>query len=354
MDIKRNGRYIPHQAIIFTNKKSLDSFRLDKIGMAYQIRKDFIGKDNAIWEIEFHLTNQCNLDCNGCSYNTRHNRKSLTVDQVYSILDCYGQYDLRSVFFSGGGDPLLWKYWKDFFERADKKCSFGIATNMFNFDKIKDFWREFDFYQIHVTGFNEVSGKAITGINSFERIDKNISFLLSHKKSFQEITLKFLINKENYSLLSDYLNYAMGKGADSIVIKYQQNFLFNEDLANDTVINEIRSQSYNHLIAQQYDFLIDNLDDFIFSTFPRPHKCFFANSGLYRLINAEGEIYPCIAANANRNNKISDANAFIDIYSKEMCAGRCPLKACRHYRFNQYLLQTNADMIETLTEPLLL
>ncbi|MCM1286893.1 MAG: hypothetical protein NC240_01185 [Clostridium sp.] len=227
---------------------------------------------------------------------------------------------------------------------------------MFNFEGIKDFWREFDFYQIHVTGFNEVTSKAITGVNSFDRIDKNISFLLSQKKSCQEVALKILINKGNYSLLPYYLDYAMNKGADSIVIKYQQNFLFNEDLAEDSVIKEIRYQAYNHNIAKQYDFLIDNLDDFIYSTFPHPQKCFFANTGLYRLINAEGEIFPCIAANANRNNKISDEKEFIDIYSKEMCEGRCPLKACRHYRFSQYLSQINADYInkETVKEPLLL
>ncbi|MCM1286894.1 MAG: hypothetical protein NC240_01190 [Clostridium sp.] len=107
MNIKRNEKYIPHQAIVFTNRKSVDSFLLDKIGLAFQIRKDCIGKDNAIWEIEFHLTNRCNLNCNGCSYSTRHNGKSLTVEQVSSVLERYGQYDLRSVFFSGGGDPLV-------------------------------------------------------------------------------------------------------------------------------------------------------------------------------------------------------------------------------------------------------
>lgn len=356
MNILQNECCIPHQAIVFTNKNNLDSFFIEKVGIAYQVRKDSIGKNDAIWEVEFHLTNKCNLDCTGCSYSTRHNGKSLTADQVCSILEQYGQYDLRSAFFSGGGDPLTWKEWNDFFIKVKKKCSFGIATNMFNFETIKDFWKEFDFYQIHVTGFDEISSKAVTGVNSYDSVDKNISFLLNHRSSSQEVALKILINKENYQQLPKYLDYVMKKEADSVIIKYQQNFLKNEDLVNDTVIKEIRNFSYEHPIAGTYDFLIDNMDDIIFNTFPHPSKCIFANTGLYRLINADGEIFPCIAANANRNNKISNEKEFVDIYSKEMSEGRCPLKACRHYRFSQYLSQVNLDNIghKTIREPLLL
>lgn len=339
MRIIRNEQYIPHQAIIFTNRKSIDSFLIDKVGIAYQIRNDCIGRDGAIWEIEFHLTNSCNLKCNGCSYGTRHNGNSLTIDQVCSVLKKYEKYDLKTVFFSGGGDPLLWKLWKVFFTRIDKKYNYGIATNMFNFGEIRDYWNYFDFYQIHVTGYDDITSKTVTGINSFSRINENISYLLERRTSSQEIALKILINEENYLQIPMYLDYIMNKNADSVILKFQQNFLFNQDLANDTIIDKIRHLSYNHPIANEYDYLIDNMDDIIFTSFPCPEKCFFANSGLYRLINANGEIFPCIAANANINNKISNEKGFIDIYSKEMINGRCPIRACRHYRFSQYLSQ---------------
>ena len=138
------------------------------------------------------------------------------------------------------------------------------------------------------------------------------------------------------------MDYLVGKGADSIVLKFQQDFLVNRDFATNDILNRIREISYNHHISAEYDFLLDNLDDIVFS-YPCPPKCIFANSGLYRLVNSEGKVFPCIAANANINNEINSEKEFIDIYSQEMNDGKCPLKACRHYRFSQYLLNSSCS-----------
>lgn len=355
--IIRNKEYIPHQAIIFTNQKNLYDFSLKKVAVAYKMRKNCVGDNRAICEIEFHPTNRCNLNCTGCSYGTRHSTHSLSLEQIRSVLNQYTKYDLRSLFFSGGGDPLLWEHWHDFFESIEKTCSYGLATNMFNFRAIKDFWELFDFYQIHVTGYNTTTSKNSTGIDSFGQIDRNISFLLSHKLPTQNIALKVLINGENYNDLSHYLEYVMEMGADSIILKYQQDFLVNRNLATDKVLDSIREIAYSHPITFKYDYLLDNLDDIIYETYPRPEKCLFANSGLYRLVNAEGEMFPCIVSNANRNNRINSEDGFVDVYSKEMFDGACPLRACRHYRFSQYLSvmeNKHCDNNDTLSMPLML
>lgn len=353
----RNQEFIPHQALIFTNRKNINDFSLKKVSVAYRMRSDTRGEDGAIWEIEFHPTNRCNLNCTGCSYRTRHSNHSLSVEQVMSILNRYASCDLRSIFFSGGGDPLLWEHWNDFLTSAPKICSYGIATNMFNFAAIKDFWELFDFYQIHVTGYDCLTSKAVTGIDSFEQTDRNILFLLKNKLPTQSIALKILINEENYNSLPHFLYYVVDKGADSIILKYQQDFLTNHNFATDEIINTIRRIAYSHPIVSAYDYLLDNLDDIIFTTYPCPEKCLFANSGLYRLINAEGEMFPCIASNANRKNKIRNETGFVDIYSEGMHDGTCPLRACRHYRFSQYLSCTEeADCLngDISYEPVLL
>lgn len=342
MNIVRNGDFIPHQAIVYTRKSNLHDFMIEKVNDAYKMRQDCLGKDNAIWEIEIHPTNKCNLNCLGCSYSTRHNSKSLSIKQVISFLKAYEKYDLKSVFFSGGGDPLLWEYWDDFFSLVKKSFSVGISTNMYNFSSIKHFWKRFDFFQIHITGFDETSSKKETGINSFKQIDDNINFLLKNRTQLHKITLKLLVNQNNYTLLPKYLSYIVDKKADSIVLKFQQDFLHNNNLASEGLIKEIREMSYSHPIANEYDFLLDNLDDIIFNTYPQLDKCIFANSGLYRLINADGDVFPCIAANRNKNNKLSSEYSCIDIYSSEMLLGHCPLKACRHYRFGQYISMKNS------------
>lgn len=334
--IIRNEPYIPHQAIVMTNKRNLWDFSLKKVGMAYQMRKDVIGTERAIWEIEIHPTNLCNLHCNGCSYGTRHDGSMLTIEQVKRILPRYLIYSPKSIFFSGGGDPLLWDSFGAFFDLYSKVSMFGISTNMYNFKSIKDFWTLIDFYQIHVTGYDDQTVRDATGVNCFSKIDENITYILKNKRPFQTITIKVVIDSENYLSLSNYLDYAIRNGVDSIVLKYQQDFLQDINLATDEILNHIRHEVYHHPGANTYDYIIDNLDDVIFD-YPCPDSCLFANSGLYRMINAKGEVYPCIAANINNSTVgLRDTNED-DIFSKNMRERKCPLRACRHYRFSQYL-----------------
>ena len=341
--IIRNQQYIPHQAVVLTNRKNIKDFSLNKVSTAYKMRGNCIGEDSAVWEIEFHPTNNCNLHCASCSYGTRRNEQSLTVKQITSVLERYGLYDLKSVFFSGGGDPLMWSHWGAFFETVRKPCHYGIATNMFNFSKIKQYFSLFDFYQIHVTGYDSATCKAATGIDAFRHINEHISFLLEHRSHSQDIALKILFNQYNYLQLPLFLDYVTGMEANSVVIKYQQDFIVNKDLARSEVLDHMREIVYSHKIVNEYDYLLDNFDDAMYSTYPRPEKCLFANSGLYRLINAEGAMFPCIAANAKKENRISNTVGFVDIYSKAMRNGECPLKACRHYRFSQHLAYENAN-----------
>lgn len=332
----RNEAFIPHQAIVLTNQQSFDDFSLKKVASAYNARKNCLGTDAAIWEIEIHPTNCCNLHCNGCSYGTRHDNSALSISQLQDILSPYLSYSPQSIFFSGGGDPLLWDSWELFFRVFAKQCKYGISTNFFNFKAIDKFWTLFDFYQIHVTGYNESTVKETTGVSCFSQIEDNISFILENKLPHQTITLKIVIDNNNYKLISNYLSYVMRKGIDSIVLKYQQDFLHDTNLATEVINDYIRREVGKHPIVHTYDYLIDNLDDVVFS-YPRPDTCLFANSGLYKMINAKGEVYPCIAANANAAKLEQRKMLKQDIYTKYMLEGKCPLRACRHYRFSKYL-----------------
>lgn len=338
MSIKRNELYIPHQAIVFTQQDNICDFSLDKVGNAYQKRKSSIGHKDALWELEIHPTNTCDLLCKDCSYGSRHNGQRLTYEQVYHLMKESDKYDLKSVFFSGGGDPLYWNCWEKFLSSVPKHFKYGISTNLYDFSNIKKSYSEIDFYQIHVVGFDRKECIRNTGKDVFELLDSNLNYLLKHKYSSQNITLKILINKENYRRIPFYLDYIMKMDADCIVLKYQQDFLHNRELARQEILEEIRTIAYNHAIVGQYDYLIDNLDDNIFYNFPEPRECFFAKSGLYKLVDARGRTFPCIAANTCGDNAIWKEDS-LDIYTCMMKKKKCPLKACRHYRFSQYINQ---------------
>ena len=345
MSIKRNELYIPHQAIVFAQQDNICDFSLDKVGYAYQNRESNIGHEDALWELENHPTNGCDLLCKGCSYGSRHNEQCLTYEQVCRLVQENSKYDLKSVFFSGGGDPLHWNCWERFLNSVPKRFKYGISTNLYNFSNIKKSYSEIDFYQIHVVGFDRSECIRNTSKDVFELLDSNLKYLLKHRRSDQNVTLKILINKENYRRIPFYLDYVMTMDANSIILKYQQDFLHNRELARQEIVEEIRNTVYNHVIVGQYDYLIDNLDDSIFYVFPEPRECFFAKSGLYKLVDSKGRTFPCIAANAYGDSAVLKNNS-LDIYTCMMKKKMCPLKACRHYRFSQYINQVLEGNVE--------
>lgn len=325
---------MPHQAIVFTNEKNLKDFSLQKVAVAFEMHKDLIGTPAAIWEVEIHPSNSCNLKCKGCAYGTRHNHHQLSPKQVLEIINHYSQYDLKSVFFSGGGEPLLWTGWDFLLDHLEKSCHYGIATNMVGFYSIESFSYIFDFYQIHVIGFDDHSFYAATGTNYFSLCDKNIRRLALKKAPSQNIALKLLVSVENVHLLPLYLDYSSTiDNVDSIIIKFQQDFIRDHNCSTAGAIDAIRKVVYNHAMRNKYNFLIDNLDDIIKNQLPPPSKCVFSDSGQYKLINASGECYPCIAGNAVGYNAQNEH----DFYDRAMNEGRCPKSACRHYRFSQFL-----------------
>lgn len=75
-----------------------------------------------------------------------------------------------------------------------------------------------------MVGFDRSECIRNTSKDVFELLDSNLKYLLKHRRSDQNVTLKILINKENYRRIPFYLDYVMTMDANSIILKYQQDF----------------------------------------------------------------------------------------------------------------------------------
>lgn len=361
----KNENYLPHQSVIITKKRNIDDFNLNKILKAYLAREKNIGDDSAIWEIEIHPTNFCNLKCNGCSYSSRNDGTTINFNELINTVNYYNQFDVRSVFFSGGGDPLCWNKYEAFLKKIERKqWKLGISTNLYNISSIKNIISEFDIYQIHVLGFDKESLINECKVDAFDRIDKNYKLLFEKKEDRQIVAMKFLINNNNYNLIDRYLDYIYRFNCDSIVIKIEQDFLTNNNVFDEANYNYLRDVIKTHKIVRKFDFIIDNLDDDLFYK-PPPKECYLANSSMYSLIRANGDIYPCIASTYSNENSCADIFSIAEKknrsnrYTSNMLLKKCPLKACRHYRFNlcisDYLagIKRN-EVIKLIADPVLI
>lgn len=340
-----NESFLPHQSIVLAKEKNIPDFKIEKIIPAFEMRKNE-QLECPIWELEVHPVDYCGLGCYGCSYAERHSGNVINLKELVNGIKYYERFDLKTVFFSGGGDPCNWKEWNQFVNLMGcRKWKLGISTNLFSLSNIMNILHEFDFYQIHVVGYNAKSVFRETGVEAFDRIHNNLETLFLQKKSKQSITLKVLLTNQNYKYIEQFLDYIEMFECDAVVIKMEQNFMGNSQVNGEIQLQEVRGTLYEHSILGKFSYVLDNLEDKVFEN-PVPRHCYVANAGLYSLIRADGNIYPCVAGTYDKQNayahisKIDEYNnkKVSEAYYDNLMLGKvCPLGACRHYRFNSII-----------------
>ena len=331
---------IPHDAIVLSNSQIEDEFDARKIEPL--VNTQF---HKYPWEVEIHLTGNCNLNCKGCSYATRRNNSELNISDLRDILNSACEMDSHTVFFSGGGDPFFWKLWKEFeilAEYTPKKLRYGISSNFLGYKEHNVSMGLFDFVQIHIVGYDRDSCWANTGVDCFGLLESSLSMI----DNFANVSFKVLIGNSTIDYLYKYLDYLINYPAKTIILKFAQNFLTNENTVTEKIYYDAFNMVKQHPITTRYLKLIDTYNQKM--PMKKPNRCKIVDWNLYALIKENGLVYPCVASPYEWSNSIGSVhtktlkeiydNGFDkDKFSNNMILGNCPLYACRHYKFNQYL-----------------
>lgn len=335
---------MPHGAVVFCDANIVNDFDIRKVVEAYRCRlqEGVLGQDAAIWELEIHPTNFCNLRCSGCSYANRHDSRTIDIDKLVALMRYYGQFDLRSIFVSGGGDPAFWKGWDALVEHLpDPFPKLGISTNLSSFRRMASAFDRISMFQVHVVGFDKTSTVKEVGVDCFDAVRRNLDQLFSARAVSQQVTMKILVRDDNYLDLPMYLDFISGYPCEAVVIKMCQNFQKNATSLQPGTVESIRHLTLSHAINEKFDFVLDGLADELYrlDSLP-PGTCSFANSGLYRLVTAGGAAFPCVASTRNGRYSCGQltgdprrplAQAVEPIESR-IDPSICPRQACRHYR----------------------
>lgn len=347
--------YIPHDAFIFTNRETLNQFNAEKILSAYDTYIKNGERLKEPWEIEIHLSGICPFLCNRCSYSTRHTGKEMGLEQIESIFSSLSE-KTHFVFFSGGGDPFAWTSWKELLnlrERYIPQMPIGVSTSLFRLPDID--LDMIDLYQIHLFGYDRESYIEQIGFDGFNIFNKN---LLKVCRKNSKITLKVLLDSFVIEHINKFLDFFIMYDVENIILKIPQNFLKNE-IGSQNDYSEIYRQIISHPISNKFEVIINNTKDLLFDSNITIDKCYIAESGLYCLIRDDGSVFPCVAStNDNANlmgniNEISLVEIFnkkfnYDLYNQNMLCGKCPLKACRHYRFNKVIQKKYSNFEQCL------
>lgn len=337
---------IPHDSIVLTNSQDEFEFSVDKI---LSLKREF-DSINYPFEVELHLTGKCFLRCNGCSYYTRRNVNELNMENIKCIFNSVRKMKTETLFFSGGGDPLGWNNWKELVKNKREiipNVKMGISTNFILYDPSLFPISFFDHYQIHIVGYNQISCIENTGVDCFNKINDNLLFL---SDNYDRVVFKILITKKNsIKDIYNYLNYISQFPVKTVILKFEQNFLKNQRVDHNNLIQQVANLIPNHIISSKYQRIFSTFYD-IMNIPDFPNRCYIVEQNFYALIRENGDIFPCVASTYDNNNSIGNVKMMpIDqLYDSEifdrnkftsnMLEKKCPLYACRHYRFN-YILE---------------
>jgi len=128
------------------------------------------------YALEIHPTSRCQLNCYHCSYQNRNkNISELSENNVENLFEYAKEFKVKSIFFSGGGDPLAWRNGNIAKFFAVKTPFYkSIGTNGCNLEIILDehIVQNIDIIQISIKGYDESSFYSITNCHHyFHRID---------------------------------------------------------------------------------------------------------------------------------------------------------------------------------------
>ena len=178
--------------------------------------------------LEINLTNICNHKCIWCTYGYLHNNAdTLDKKNVKSVIDDAYKLGVKSITWTGGGEPLVHK---DFYElisyAATYKFKQGLNTNgvLLNDQIIEGLAKNFSYVRFSVdSGSNECTSKCHqTSEKDFNIIINNIKKLCDMKRKYKTnvvIGYSFLIDETNIKDMIKATQIAKKLGVDYIQFK---------------------------------------------------------------------------------------------------------------------------------------
>lgn len=199
----------------------------------YKYKIDSLPKDREITppvHIRIKPTNVCNHDCWYCAYKVSNlqlgkdmvERDYIPEDKMLEIIDDCESMGVKAITFSGGGEPLVYKYMKSTLQRlAQSSIAFATLTNgsKLNGEIAEIFAHNGTWVRVSMDGFSNESYKKFRGVGKAE-FDKIIKNMEDFKKLGGSCYLgvSYIVGAENYKEIYSMAKILSDIGVDSMKI----------------------------------------------------------------------------------------------------------------------------------------
>lgn len=285
--------------------------------------------------VQIDLTNKCNNNCLVCwlrspylgelRISKERENQELSFERVIYLLKELKKIGTKKIFFSGGGEPLLYpKFWEviEFAKKNGFICILSSNFTLIDKEKAQKFI-DLDFDHINVSlwaGTPQTYMKVHPGRNenSFFRIREVLYFIYRHKKvkHLPHVNIYNVIFKENFAEVDKMIEFAFEVGADSVQfvpmdpVRGKTDFLLLSCEERQSVKGKLRKMKDILLENNPQNKAGPNLFICDYEDFLRRLSSEKADQGEYDSsvnmpcfigwdfirITAEGNVYPCLKA----------------------------------------------------------
>jgi MoaA/NifB/PqqE/SkfB family radical SAM enzyme len=326
------------------------------------------------WTLEIEPTLLCNARCHFCSYEDlitdfRERQRTLPVIQrtrglawetvrhlLAEIRDCG---TTRGIFWSGGGEPLVWPHLTDAIIASSQFADVSLQTNGITLHRLMTGPRALGSLSVlSVSVYSDLRDqhKQIAGVDSFERVSRNIRDAAAMRdRHGWKLTIgaKILVDRINYSRLPEIIRYYRALGTDSVALREVQGANHGETGQERPI--GLRDDQRQEVCRQASDKSADPALMFFARALTGTHNpirptrhCYNATDGHFACVDAEGEVYLGNPEIGDRRYSIGNilTSPWHDIWRSArhlevvslmdtlQQSARCRLSACRHVRAN--------------------
>ena len=165
--------------------------------------KEVVGPINVdVWP-----NNYCNFNCKYCwfgEYFKGHKRdgKELELEDFCIGIDTLKKYGLKSVSFSGGGNPILWKYFDEAIDYVDKigGLKLSLVTNGPMKLAKQETLSKFSWIRISIQSLNHAKTCGFELIP--ENVRKSMSYIIFDERTFNSKFLSRELQPQTSSFVS--------------------------------------------------------------------------------------------------------------------------------------------------------
>jgi molybdenum cofactor biosynthesis enzyme MoaA len=326
------------------------------------------------WTLEIEPTLLCNARCHFCSYEDfitgfRERQRTLPVIQRSTGLEwervrrfleeIRACATTRGIFWSGGGEPLVWPHLADAIVTSSEFADVSLQTNGIKLDRLLTGPRalgSLSVLSVSVYSDHRDQHKQIAGVDSFQRVSRNIRDAVTMRDRHGwtlTIGAKILVDQINYTRLPEIIRYYRALGADSVALREVQGVNHGESSEERAI--GLREDQRREVCRQASHTRADPALQFFARALTGTHRpvtptrhCYNATDGHFACVDAQGEVYLGNPEIGDRRYSIGNILAapwngiwrsarhreVITLMDTLQQSAQCRLSVCRHVRAN--------------------